>query len=59
MTGLIKEFPKSGGVFSIEPDASNGSYFIGANNLGLNLEVAIGLPLDGKLMSFAVYFWTW
>lgn len=53
---LIKEFPKSGGVFSIEPDASNGSYFIGANNLGLNLEVAnwpvTGWQIDAEFPQF-------
>jgi len=30
-TKLIEAFPKSGGIFQIEPDASSGSYFLGAN----------------------------
>lgn len=28
---LLKHFPRTGGEFTIEPDASSGSYFVGAN----------------------------
>jgi len=30
---LIEAFPKNGGTFQIEPDASSGSYFLGAGNV--------------------------
>ena len=43
---LIDGFPKSGGTFSIEPDASSGSYFLGANSLGSDVEV-VNWPLTG------------
>jgi 3-phosphoshikimate 1-carboxyvinyltransferase len=33
---MVEVFPKSGGAFQVEPDASSGSYFIAANRLGLN-----------------------
>lgn len=32
---MIGVFPKNGGVFQVEPDASSGSYFLAANGLGL------------------------
>ena len=43
---LIDGFPKSGGTFAIEPDASSGSYFLGANSLGSDVEV-VNWPLTG------------
>ena len=43
---LIGGFPKSGGTFAIEPDASSGSYFLGANSLGSDVEV-VNWPLTG------------
>ncbi len=39
-TGLIEAFPTNGGEFQIEPDASSGSYFWGANALGHEVKVA-------------------
>jgi 3-phosphoshikimate 1-carboxyvinyltransferase len=32
---MVQVFPKSGGMFQIEPDASSGSYFLAASLLGL------------------------
>ena len=32
---MIRSFPKIGGIFLIEPDASSGSYFLAVNKLGL------------------------
>ena len=32
---MLEVFPKRGGIFQIEPDASSGSYFLAANRLGL------------------------
>ena len=53
---LIREFPRSGGAFSIEPDASSGSYFWGANSLGLDVEVAdwptTGWQIDAQFTRF-------
>ncbi|MGA2662334.1 MAG: 3-phosphoshikimate 1-carboxyvinyltransferase [Verrucomicrobiota bacterium] len=37
---LIKSFPSLGGVFRIEPDASSGSYFLGAEWILRNAEIA-------------------
>ncbi len=41
---LIDGFPKGGGTFAIEPDASSGSYFLGANSLGSDVKV-VNWPL--------------
>ncbi|MDG2214150.1 MAG: 3-phosphoshikimate 1-carboxyvinyltransferase, partial [Verrucomicrobiota bacterium] len=53
---LIREFPRSGGAFSIEPDASSGSYFWGANSLGLDVEVVdwptTGWQIDAQFTRF-------
>ena len=43
---LIEAFPHAGGEFAIEPDASSGSYFLGANSLGSDVEV-VNWPLTG------------
>jgi len=43
---LIKAFPSDGGEFSIEPDASSGSYFWGVNCIHEGVEVA-NWPLTG------------
>ncbi len=43
---LIAEFPKTGGTFGIEPDASSGSYFWGVNAFAEGVEVA-NWPLSG------------
>jgi len=43
---LITVFPKQGGYFSIEGDASSGSYFIGASWLSL-----LGNPVDAPIVS--------
>jgi 3-phosphoshikimate 1-carboxyvinyltransferase len=43
---LIEAFPKSGGNFQIEPDASSGSYFVAANWL-----VSVGSWMAGFLES--------
>lgn len=32
---MLEAFPKTGGIFQVEPDASSGSYFLGANRMGL------------------------
>jgi 3-phosphoshikimate 1-carboxyvinyltransferase len=37
---LMKDFPFQGGVFRIEPDASSGSYFLGAEWILRNAEMA-------------------
>jgi 3-phosphoshikimate 1-carboxyvinyltransferase len=37
---LIKSFPSRGGAFRIEPDASSGSYFLGAEWILRNAEIA-------------------
>ncbi len=37
---LIKSFPFQGGVFRVEPDASSGSYFLGAEWVLRNAEIA-------------------
>jgi 3-phosphoshikimate 1-carboxyvinyltransferase len=37
-TQLIKAFPRTGGAFQIEPDASSGSYFLAADSLLRELE---------------------
>ena len=37
---LIKSFPLQGGVFRVEPDASSGSYFLGAEWVLRNAEIA-------------------
>jgi 3-phosphoshikimate 1-carboxyvinyltransferase len=38
--GLIRSFPSQGGTFRIEPDASSGSYFLGAEWILRNAEIA-------------------
>jgi len=43
---LIKAFPNGGGEFSIEPDASSGSYFWGVNCIHEGVEVT-NWPLTG------------
>jgi 3-phosphoshikimate 1-carboxyvinyltransferase len=35
---LVEVFPKAGGAFRVEPDASSGSYFLAANRLALSVE---------------------
>jgi 3-phosphoshikimate 1-carboxyvinyltransferase len=40
---LIKSFPSVGGVYRIEPDASSGSYFLGAEWILRNAETAISV----------------
>src|SRR5437016_7403822 len=37
---LLKSFPRQGGIFQIEPDASSGSYFLGAGWLLRHSELA-------------------
>ncbi len=44
--GLIEAFPSGGGEFSIEPDASSGSYFWGVNCIHEGVEVK-NWPLTG------------
>jgi 3-phosphoshikimate 1-carboxyvinyltransferase len=44
---LIKVFPKRGGIFKIEPDASSGSYFVGAAWL-LSVYETIGALAGGE-----------
>jgi 3-phosphoshikimate 1-carboxyvinyltransferase len=44
---LIKVFPRNGGTFRIEPDASSGSYFLGANWLLRAVERAGALASGG------------
>ncbi len=52
---LIKTFPAGGGVFAIEPDASSGSYFLGAEWILRNDEIttaikqALAGPASGSL----------
>ena len=53
---LIAEFPRSGGRFSIEPDASSGSYFWGVNTFAEGVEVAhwplTGWQIDAQFTRF-------
>ena len=53
---LIDGFPKGGGTFVIEPDASSGSYFLGANRLGADVKVAnwpiTGWQVDAQFTQF-------
>ncbi len=53
---LIESFPKNGGEYQVEPDASGGSYFIGARAFGHEIEVAhwpkTGLQIDGEFPWF-------
>jgi len=55
---LIDAFPKKGGVFQIEPDASGGSYFWGANWL-LNQAISVshwptsGWQIDARFAEIA------
>ena len=55
---LIAEFPKSGGTFGIEPDASSGSYFWGVNAFAEGVEVAnwplTGWQIDAQFTRFIV-----
>jgi 3-phosphoshikimate 1-carboxyvinyltransferase len=48
---LMEVFPKTGGTFQIEPDASSGSYFVGAGELLGNREgwpiTVLDWPLSG------------
>jgi 3-phosphoshikimate 1-carboxyvinyltransferase len=45
---LMEAFPKNGGTFQIEPDASSGSYFIGAGLLFSQSEFLEGIRHKGK-----------
>jgi 3-phosphoshikimate 1-carboxyvinyltransferase len=47
---LMEAFPKNGGTFQIEPDASSGSYFLAADWL-------IWIAFDGKLNDVTVKSW--
>ena len=47
---LMEVFPKNGGTFQIEPDASSGSYFLAADWL-------IWIAVDGKLNDVTVKSW--
>ena len=53
---LIAEFPKGGGTFAIEPDASSGSYFWGVNTFAEGVEVAhwplTGWQIDAQFTRF-------
>jgi 3-phosphoshikimate 1-carboxyvinyltransferase len=42
---LIESFPSQGGVFRIEPDASSGSYFLGAEWIMRNAEIAAAVQV--------------
>ena len=44
---LIKGFPFQGGAFRIEPDASSGSYFLGAGWILRNAEIAAAFQEAG------------
>jgi 3-phosphoshikimate 1-carboxyvinyltransferase len=53
---LIEKFPKAGGRFRIEPDASSGSYFLAAETLGPVLDCAdysaeFGVNVPTRLLS--------
>jgi 3-phosphoshikimate 1-carboxyvinyltransferase len=68
---LIEAFPKSGGTFQIEPDASSGSYFLAAGELRTDLPpktipsksfsvmVAswpqLGMQVDTRFIGFMIY----
>ena len=57
-----KVFPWNGGVFQIEPDASSGSYFVGANWLLMHSEFLQGLaegkkPSEINLSEVSVLLW--
>jgi 3-phosphoshikimate 1-carboxyvinyltransferase len=52
---LIEAFPKNGGVFQIEPDASSGSYFLAAEKFVeqpefLEHSERFGVPVETKLL---------
>lgn len=53
---LVETFPAHGGDYQVEPDASGGSYFIGARAFGHDVEVAhwpqTGLQIDGEFPWF-------
>ncbi len=55
---LMEAFPKNGGTFQIEPDASSGSYFWGADFLIPNSSVMVrnwpttGWQIDGQFFHF-------
>ncbi|MFA6544200.1 MAG: 3-phosphoshikimate 1-carboxyvinyltransferase [Limisphaerales bacterium] len=57
---LVKVFPTKGGEFQIEPDASSGSYFIGAQALRAHFEVLDDLKA-GKtsLNTSSIKVWCW
>ena len=48
---LMEVFPKQGGTFQIEPDASSGSYFWAVNYLYANKEIKKILKSEGKSTS--------
>ncbi len=52
---MLKAFPRTGGSFQIEPDASSGSYFVAAGRLVEQLEYfeyseQFGVPVSTKLV---------
>jgi 3-phosphoshikimate 1-carboxyvinyltransferase len=51
---LLEVFPKNGGVFQIEPDASSGSYFWGANWLLLKSDMERALKSAFKKLESGV-----
>lgn len=61
---LIKVFPNAGGEFKIEPDASSGSYFLGAKQLLNCFELietvkSMLIPTSFPLRQSEVSVWSW